>query len=115
MSGRNRGGAAALAILKEEPERVSKLNSNARYLREGLQDLGYDTGASQTAIIPVIFKDETAATMAAAALRHAGLLTTPVIFPAVPQGAARLRLCATAAHSRENLSFALDAFRQLKQ
>ena len=106
---------AALAILKEEPERVSKLNSNARYLREGLQDLGYDTGASQTAIIPVIFKDETAATMAAAALRHAGLLTTPVIFPAVPQGAARLRLCATAAHSRENLSFALDAFRQLKQ
>jgi glycine C-acetyltransferase len=105
---------AALGILKEEPERVARLHRNADFLREGLKELGYDTGASQTPIVPVVFHDEAAATIFAACLRNAGILTTPVMFPAVPQGAARLRLCATAAHSIENLEFALDAFRQLK-
>jgi glycine C-acetyltransferase len=40
---------------------------------------------------------------------------TPVIFPAVPQGAARLRLCVTAAHTRQDLQFALDAFKGMKE
>jgi len=105
---------AALAILKEEPERVRRLQRNSDLLRDGLIDLGYDVGASQTAIIPVIFHDEAAATLFAAALRNLGILTTPVMFPAVPQGAARLRLCATAAHSTGDLEFALDAFKQLR-
>ena len=105
---------ASLAILAEEPERVARLQRNACFLREGLIDLGYDVGASQTPIIPVIFHDEAAATMAAAALRNLGILTTPVMFPAVSQGSARLRLCATAAHTIGNLEFALDAFRQLR-
>ncbi|MBV8817202.1 MAG: aminotransferase class I/II-fold pyridoxal phosphate-dependent enzyme [Acidobacteriaceae bacterium] len=106
---------ATLSILKEEPERVAKVQRNAAFLRDGLRDLGYDVGASATPIVPVIFRDEAATTIFAACLRNLGILTTPVMFPAVPQGAARLRLCATAAHSIENLEFALDAFRQLKR
>ena len=105
---------ASLAILAEEPDRVARLQRNACFLREGLVDLGYDVGESQTPIVPVIFNDEAAAAMFAAALRNLGILTTPVMFPAVPQGAARLRLCATAAHTIGNLEFALDAFRQLR-
>lgn len=105
---------ASLAILQSEPERVARLNCNATFMRAGLVDLGYDVGASETPIIPVIFRDEAAATIFASSLRNLGILTTPVMFPAVPQGSARLRLCTTAAHTRENLEFALDAFRRLK-
>jgi glycine C-acetyltransferase len=106
---------ACLAILKAEPERVARLKANAEFLRCGLQDLGFDTGVSETAVIPVILGDEAAAAMCARRLRDFGIIVTPVMFPAVAQGAARLRLCVTASHTTEQLSFALDAFRKLRQ
>jgi glycine C-acetyltransferase len=106
---------ACLSILRSEPERVARLKANAEFLRGGLKDLGYDTGASETAVIPVILGDEAAAAMCARRLRDFGIVVTPVMFPAVAQGAARLRLCVTAAHTTDQLSFALDAFRKLRQ
>ncbi|MEP6538068.1 MAG: pyridoxal phosphate-dependent aminotransferase family protein [Bryobacteraceae bacterium] len=107
--------SASLAILKQEPGRVARLKENANFLREGLQNLGYDTGTSETPIVPVILRDETSTAMLARGLRDLGILVTPVMFPAVPQGSARLRLCVTAAHSRRDLDFALDAFKQLRR
>jgi len=104
-----------LAILRKEPERVTRLRENAEFLREGLRDLGYDTGLSQTPIIPVIFHDEAVTTLFSGRLREMDIHATPVIFPAVPQGAARLRLCVTAAHSRQDLEFALEAFKGMKE
>jgi glycine C-acetyltransferase len=104
-----------LAILRNEPERVTRLRENANFLREGLRELGYDTGTSQTAIIPVIFHDEAVTALFSGHLRELGILATPVMFPAVPQGAARLRLCVTAAHSRQDLEFALEAFKGMKE
>jgi glycine C-acetyltransferase len=104
-----------LAILRSEPERVTRLRENANFLREGLRELGYDTGTSQTAIIPVIFHDEAVTALFSGALRKLGILATPVMFPAVPQGAARLRLCVTAAHSRQDLEFALEAFKGMRE
>jgi 8-amino-7-oxononanoate synthase len=104
----------ALAILEREPERVARLNRNAIFLREGLQDLGYDTGRSETAIIPVVLSDETEAALLAGRLREQGVAATPIMFPAVPLGSARLRLCVTAAHTIEDLDFALKAFRDLR-
>ncbi len=106
---------ASLAILKEEPERVARLNANGNFLRDGLRNLGYDTGLSETPIIPVILRDETSTAMLARGLRDLGVLVTPVMFPAVPQGSARLRLCVTAAHSSQDLEFALNAFSQLRR
>jgi glycine C-acetyltransferase len=105
---------ATLAILAQEPERVARLASNADFLRNGLRELGYDLGNSQTPIIPVILHDEAAAAFFSGHLRDRGIFVTPVMFPAVPQGMARLRLCATAAHTLEDLQFALDAFRDLR-
>ena len=105
---------ASLRILKKEPERVERLSSNARFLREGLQGLGYNTAMSETAIIPVIFDDETSCAFAAGMLREMGLGVTPIMFPAVPLGSARLRLCVTAAHRIPDLEFALDCFRRLR-
>jgi|SRR6185312_12990982 len=105
---------ASLAILKAEPERVERIRRNAEFLRDGLQELGYDTACSETAIVPVIMRDETAAALLAGRLRDMGVFATPILFPAVPMGSARLRLCVTAAHSMEDLDFALDAFRQIR-
>lgn len=102
-----------LAILKEEPQRVARLKANGDFLRQGLKDLGYDTGLSQTAIIPVILKDEATTALFARKLRNFGIIAAPVMFPAVAQGVARLRLCVTAAHTREHLEFVLDVFAKL--
>jgi glycine C-acetyltransferase len=104
----------ALAILAEEPERVDRIRANADFLRDGLNDLGYDTAHSETAIIPVIFEDEAAAALTAGRLRELGVMVTPILFPAVPLGSARLRLCVTAAHSASDLEFALRAFREVR-
>jgi 8-amino-7-oxononanoate synthase len=106
--------SASLAVLKHEPERVARLKLNADFLRDGLQELGYDTGQSETAIVPVILRDETTAALMAGRLREIGIFVTPIMFPAVPLGSARLRLCVTAAHSLEDLAFALDGFRQIR-
>lgn len=103
-----------LKILKQEPERVARLNDNATFLREGLQSLGYDTGLSQTAVIPVVLGDDPRTALFARKLRDHGVLVSPVLFPAVAQGAARLRLCVTAAHTLEHLQFALDAFEKMR-
>jgi 8-amino-7-oxononanoate synthase len=100
----------ALSILSREPERVATVERNARFLRCGLRKLGYDTGLSETAVIPVILKDEVTTALFARRLRDYGILAAPVLFPAVPQGAARLRLCVTAAHTRAHLDFALEVF-----
>jgi len=105
---------ATLEILKSEPERVARLRQNANFLRSGLRELGYDTGNSQTPVIPVILGDEAATTIFAGRLRELGIVVTPVIFPAVAQGSARLRICVTAAHTRQHLESALDAFRRLQ-
>jgi glycine C-acetyltransferase len=103
-----------LKILKEEPERVARLQANAILLREGLQGLGYDTGLSQTAVIPVMLHDDAKTAFFARKLRDYGILVSPVLFPAVAQGAARLRLCTTAAHTPDHLQFALDVFAKMR-
>jgi glycine C-acetyltransferase len=59
-------------------------------------------------------KDERTAALTAGRLRELGIAVTPILFPAVPLGSARLRLCVTAAHSLEDLEFALDGFRQIR-
>ena len=104
----------SIAILKSEPERVARLSCKATFFRNGLRELGYNVGNSETPIIPVILSDEAITTLFAGRLRELGIAVTPVLFPAVPQGAARLRLCVTGGHSREDLEFALDAFRTLR-
>jgi glycine C-acetyltransferase len=105
----------AIAILQKEPRRVARVRENACFLRAGLRDLGYDVGKSETAIVPVILRSDEAAALFSAQLLERGILAVPVLFPAVAQGAARLRLCVTAAHSRDQLQFALDAFQDLRK
>jgi glycine C-acetyltransferase len=102
-----------LAILAREPERVARIDRNAKFLRCGLRNLGYDTGLSETAVIPVILNDEITTGLFARRLRDYGILAAPVLFPAVPQGSARLRLCVTAAHTQAHLEFVLEVFEKM--
>ncbi len=102
-----------LAILALEPERVAKIAQNADFLRDGLRELGYNTGLSETAVIPVILNDEATTGLFARRLRDYGILAAPVLFPAVPQDSARLRLCVTAAHTRAHLEYALEVFEKM--
>lgn len=106
---------AGLAILNSEPERVERIRINSDFMRDGLRALGYDTGLSETAIIPVILDDERTAALMAGQLRDMGIFVCPILFPAVPLGSARLRICVTAGHSIEDLEFALDGFRRLRR
>jgi glycine C-acetyltransferase len=105
---------AALDVIAAEPERIAAARHNADVLRAGLRDLGFDTGASASPIVPVLLGDELAAWKAARFLLDEGILATAVVPPAVPRGAARLRLCATAGHTRADMAEVLRAFAKLR-
>jgi len=101
---------AAVDIIENEPERVAKLWHNAEYMRAGLHKLGYDTGASNTPVIPVYIGDQYRAVLAWAALIEEGVYTNPVVPPATPENRSLLRTSYMATHEEEHLDRALRAF-----
>ncbi len=106
---------AALSVIREERQRVTRAHRNAETLRTRLRHLGYDTGASQSCIIPVILGDDEVTYRAARELYAHGVLVSAVVPPAVERDSARIRLCATAAHSDADLDEALEAFEDLRR
>jgi 8-amino-7-oxononanoate synthase len=98
----------ALDIIINEPERRERLWSNAHYLLSGLQQLGYDTGRSETPVIPVILGDNELVFKMWRMLHEEGIFVNPIVSPAVPPGQALLRLSVMATHTEEQLRFALD-------
>jgi len=104
-------GAAlgGLEILAREPERAAAARSHGAFLRRGLREMGFDTGRSEGPIVPVILEHQGRALQVARALRERGVLASAIIHPAVPRGQARLRLCATAAHTLGDLEEGLAA------
>jgi len=98
---------AALTIIETEPEHVRRLWENANYMRAGLHRLGYDTGPSETPIIPLIIRDEYRTVLAWHALIEAGVYTNPVVPPGVPPNLSLLRTSYMATHTTEHLDRAL--------
>ena len=103
---------AALSVLREEPGIVDRLWSNRKRLLTGLTALGFDTGLSQTPIIPVILGSEPLLFAMTLALTEAGLFVNPVRPPGVPQGREMLRLSLMATHAPEHLDQALEILGQ---
>lgn len=101
---------AALEVIEEEPERREALWRNTRRMQEGLKNLGYDIGKSETPIIPVLIGDLGEMVVLWKALFDAGVFTNSVIPPAVPDHSCRLRLSVMATHTNEQIDFVLDAF-----
>jgi glycine C-acetyltransferase len=103
----------ALDILEQEPDRVERLWERTRFLKEGLQGLGFDTGESQTPITPVIAGEAQKAQELSALLWDEGVFTPAVVFPTVAKDRARVRTIVTADHTEEDLKEALDAFERV--
>jgi 8-amino-7-oxononanoate synthase len=101
---------ACLEVMEREPERRERLWDNAGYLRGGLQSLGFDTAESETPIIPVSTGHMEHTFIFWKALFDAGVFTNPVLPPAVPESACRLRTSVMATHTRDQLDQVLDAF-----
>lgn len=101
---------AAVDLLEESEDRVRQLWENAAYLRQGMQALGFDTGQSQTPILPVMLGDAGLAKAFSRRLFEEGVFAMSIGFPTVPRGMARIRVMNTAAHSRDDLERGLAAF-----
>jgi 8-amino-7-oxononanoate synthase len=101
---------AALELIPNMDDERRTLLDNARYLRNMLQQLGYNTGNSTTQIIPVVLGDESATLAMSTKLEQAGILATPIRPPTVPQGESRIRLTLCAVHSREQIDTLIEVF-----
>ena len=101
---------AALDVLTEEPEIIERLWDNTRFFKAGLAHLGFDTGASESPITPVLAGEGARAMALSDKLFEAGVFAQGIAFPTVARDKARVRTIVTATHTREELQFALDAF-----
>lgn len=103
---------ANLDIIENEPERRVRLWEITKKMRDGFQSMGYETGPTQSAVIPVMIGDDEKAFMLWKILREKGIFTNPVIFPAVPKGHALIRTSYSATHTEEELDTVLKLFEE---
>lgn len=99
---------AALKIIDQEPERRDLLWRNADYLRKGLQNLGLETGHSNTPIIPVVVGEAMDSFRVCKLMQDEGVFINPVVPPAVQPGQSLIRFSVMSTHTLEQLDFALD-------
>jgi glycine C-acetyltransferase len=104
---------AALDVMRDEPDRQDRLWSNTAFFKAGLHDMGFDTGASETPITPVIAGEETKAVELSALLWEEGVFTPAIVYPTVAKGRSRVRTIVTADHTEEDLREALEAFERV--
>jgi glycine C-acetyltransferase len=104
---------AALDILESEPEIMDRLWENARFFKAGLTSLGFDTGTSESPITPVIVGAGDRAMALSDRLLEQGVFAQGIAYPTVARDRARVRTIVTATHTRDQLQFALDAFKQV--
>lgn len=100
----------ALEIIQREPERRERLWENTNYMKREFTNLGFDTGDSESPVIPLVVGEDMTAFQMTAMLQQAGVFANPVISPAVPPGRAMIRTSYMATHTREHLDRALEAF-----
>jgi len=107
--------SAAVDIIEREPDRRDRLWKNTRFMMNGLKSLGFDTGASETPVIPIVVGDDMRAFGMSRRLQDEGVFVNPVVSPATPKGRALLRTSYMATHTEEQLSRALDALKKVGQ
>ncbi|ACB07385.1 aminotransferase class I/II-fold pyridoxal phosphate-dependent enzyme [Candidatus Korarchaeum cryptofilum] len=100
----------ALEIVMTEKERIRKLWENREYFKKGLDELGFNTGKSQTPIIPAIIGDTKKTRELAKMLYDMGIFVVPIVYPMVARGTERIRNEVSAGHTKEDLDRALSAY-----
>ncbi len=110
--------AASLTVfqmLRHSDEFRRRLIENTAYYRKGLSTLGLDVIPGEHPIVPIMLGDAKLSQDFAARMLERGVFVVGFYYPVVPQGQARIRTQISAAHSRENLDYALNAFSEVKQ
>ena len=101
---------ASIEVLESEPEHVEKLWSNTEYFRKEVQSMGFDTGVSETPIIPVMCGESHKAKELSAKLLEMDVFALPIVFPMVAPDKSRIRVMMSAGLEKEDLNHALNAF-----
>ena len=107
------GALAALDVLEQEPERRERLWANTNLVAQSLRSMGFDTGESDTPVIPVLIGDFEKVLVAWRTLFDHGVFTHPIVPPAVPLNACRIRVSMSAEHTDEQIERVLSAFEHL--
>lgn len=102
------GVLAALAVLQEDSERREQLWTNTRRLQAGFRALGFDTGPSETPIVPILIGPLDKTLIMWRQVFDAGIFTNPVVPPAVPPAQCRLRTSVMATHTPEQIDFSVE-------
>lgn len=105
---------AALDVMENDPEPMNKLWSNTKWWKDSLAAADFDTMGSETPITPVYVGDEATAQAMEKALFDEGVYALAIVYPTVARGKARLRTMPSAAHTIEDLEFALNAFKKVR-
>jgi 8-amino-7-oxononanoate synthase len=103
----------SLRIIQDEPERREHLKVRIRQFQQGSAERGILTGASDTAIQPVLLGDDARALQVGKELEDAGILIVPIRPPTVPEGTSRLRISLSALHSEEQVERLLDTLQRV--
>ena len=106
-------GIAALEVVEEEPEMRARLWDNANLLRNGIEEMGFTLAGGETQIIPLLAGDASLAMEMSSLLREEGVYIQGIRPPSVPPGSSRLRITVSAAHTRGELAFALEALQKV--
>ncbi|VAX39666.1 2-amino-3-ketobutyrate coenzyme A ligase [hydrothermal vent metagenome] len=105
----------AIDLLTESTELRDKLEENTKFFRSEMEQLGFDILPGEHPIVPIMLGDAALATKMADALLEKGLYVIGFSYPVVPEGKARIRTQISAAHSREDIEFAIKCFAEVKQ
>jgi len=104
---------AVIDLLSESSDLRQKLEENTRYFREKMTAAGFDIKVGEHPIVPIMFGDAKLAADIAAAMLEKGIYVIGFSFPVVPKGEARIRTQISAAHTREHLDRAIQAFTEV--
>lgn len=99
---------AALDIMESEPERIQHLWDMTNFAREGFQSIGFDTGVSETPVIPLFIRDYIKALQMTKMLLEEGIFANPVVYPAVPKEDSLIRFSLMATHTLEQVQIAIE-------
>lgn len=104
---------AAVRYIEHHPERVELLRENTAYFRDAIVEAGFKPIPGETPIVPIIIGDTAQAMKMSDLLLDEGIFVTGFGYPVVPQGTARVRCQISAAHTRQDLEFAVSAFKRV--
>jgi len=103
---------AAIDVLDTEPQWLEKLWENRNYFIKAVQALGFDTGNSETPIVPIMCGESKVAKELTDFVWEKGIYVLPIVFPMVARGKARIRVQLSAKHTKDQLEKAIEAFKE---